>query len=229
MLFTNSRSYVSTANNDNINVGSAAKNRQHTMMMFKKTTTTTAASSSISTIKNVDRTSTNRSYIKNRITSKPPSPPEEERKIIWGEPFWNLFHLMAEKVKEGDFPKVRSEILRIIFTICSNLPCPDCTAHAVHYLNGINFNNIQTKAQLKDMLYRFHNTVNARKRRTVFPRDQLDEKYSKGKFVPNLDRFFYFFSMKHHNVRLISNDLHRTRLTKDLRIWFQENIHYFET
>ena len=135
---------------------------------------------------------------------------------------------MAEKVKDSEFPKVRSDLLRIIFTICSNLPCPDCTTHAVHYLNGINFNNIQTKIQLKDMLHTFHNVVNKRKNRALFPREELDAKYSKGNFNVNLDRFFFFFSMKHHNVRLISNDLHRKRITKYLREWFIEQRTCFD-
>lgn len=237
MLFTNSRSYVSTVNNDNVNVGSV-KNTQPTMMMFKRTTVSSSKKTDshtkeapVSNTLPVPQPTHKKRYnafAQSRIP-KQPTPPVEERKILWGEPFWNLLHLIAEKVKEEEFPKVRAEILRIIFTICSNLPCPDCTSHAVHYLNGINFNNIQTKIQLKDMLHRFHNAVNVRKHRPLFPRDQVDEKYAKGNFKANLDRFFYFFSMKHHSVRLITNDLHRSRITKNLRLWFQENIHCFET
>lgn len=250
MHFTNSRSYIPTENTQNINIGSA-RNKNYPMMMFRKSTTvhsskpspnipmTHTSNNTTNAISQVDRgTIINKRplssfNVKNHIMAKqkqhPQTPPEEIKKIIWGEPFWNLFHLIAEKVKESDFPKVRSDVLRIIFSICSNLPCPDCTTHAVHYLNNINFNNIQTKEQLKNMLYMFHNEVNTRTHRPLFPRDQLDEKYSKGIFLPNLDRFFHFFSMKHNNARLISNDIFRVRLTKNLKEWFQTNLHCFET
>lgn len=152
----------------------------------------------------------------------------ESKKIRWGEPFWNLFHMMAEKVKESEFPKIRVELLNLIYTICTNLPCPDCTQHATHYLNGINFNAIHTKEQLKTMLYEFHNAVNARKGYPLFPRDQLDEKYQYSRVVPIMETFLFFYRQKHHSVRLMADDLHRQRMAKNFTEWFQANLHCFQ-
>lgn len=150
-----------------------------------------------------------------------------QKRILWGEPFWNLFHVLAEKVKESEFPKIRKELLNIIYTICTNLPCPDCTQHAVQYLNGINFNHIQTRDQLKDMLYHFHNAVNARKGYPLFPRDELDPRYTKAVFIPNVERFLYFFKLRHHSVRLMADDLHRQRLAKQIAEWIKTHFHCF--
>jgi hypothetical protein len=61
------------------------------------------------------------------------------KKMKWGEPIWNLFHVLAEKVKEETFANIREELLNIIYTICANLPCPDCANHATTYMNNINY------------------------------------------------------------------------------------------
>ena len=153
----------------------------------------------------------------------------QKKKITWGEPFWNLFHVLAEKVNEYEFYGIRKEFLNIIYTICSNLPCPDCTNHAVHYLNGINFNTIQTKEDLKNMLYNFHNAVNARKSFPIFPREKLEEKYKCGKTIMVIEQFLYFFNQRHYSMRLLADDLHRQRLTKSLTSWFKENLKHFES
>ena len=78
----------------------------------------------------------------------------------WGAPTWYMFHTLAEKVKEDCFGALRRELLNVIFTICANLPCPDCASHASEYMRGINFNAIKTKQNLKDLFFNFHNVVN---------------------------------------------------------------------
>lgn len=151
------------------------------------------------------------------------------KKIKWGEPFWNLFHVLAEKIREEHFSQVRQGLLNIIYTICSNLPCPDCTNHAVHYLNGVNFNEIQRKDQLRDMMYNFHNAVNVRKGYPLYPKDQVESKYTKGNLHVIVQQFWQHFLAKTYNFRLISDDLQRKRLSRSLQQWFEHNIHYFHT
>ena len=79
--------------------------------------------------------------------------------------------------KEESFHYIRVELLNNIYSICVNLPCPVCSAHAKEYMEKINFNTIRTKEDLKNMLFQFHNNVNLRKNVYLFPREQLDEKY----------------------------------------------------
>lgn len=147
---------------------------------------------------------------------------DTEKKIKWGEPFWNLFHVLAEKIKESEFPRLRVDLLNLIFSICSNLPCPECTKHAVAYLNGINFNTIQTKEQLKLMLFTFHNDVNARKHYPLFPLEKMD-KYKHGNLRPIVDMFFKHFVVKHTNFSLIADNMQRQKVTVNLVNWFNEN------
>jgi hypothetical protein len=152
----------------------------------------------------------------------------KKKSMKWGEPTWFLFHTLAEKIKPEFFNEIRAELLNIIYIICSNLPCPNCAKHAVDYMNGINFNTITTKDQLRMLLYRFHNEVNRRKGFAEFPFDQLSEKYSKHDTVKIIHYFMPFFEDKHKSIRMIADDMHRMRVALQLKSWFNKNIGAFD-
>jgi hypothetical protein len=150
------------------------------------------------------------------------------KKMKWGEPTWFLFHTIAEKVKAEYFSLVRTELLNNIFIICKNLPCPMCASHATQYLNGVNFNTIRTKDDLKLMLFHFHNAVNAKKGFPIFHLVDLDEKYSKAVTLNIINNFIMHFRDKHKSIHMISDDLYRQRLAGLLIKWFSTNIQYFQ-
>ena len=150
------------------------------------------------------------------------------KKMKWGEPTWFLFHTLAQKVKDEYFNDIKDELLNNIVTICGNLPCPACADHAMEYMKKIQPAAIRTKQDLKNMLYVFHNEVNKRKGFDTFPYDQLDEKYSKANTVNIIQYFINAFEDKHKSIHMIANDMHRGRITKKLKEWFQENLQYFD-
>jgi len=156
-----------------------------------------------------------------------PSSSNNPKPMRWGEPIWFLFHTLAEKVREDKFLFVREKLLNLINIICNNLPCPICAEHAKIYLKGINFKSIQTKAQLKEFLWTFHNSVNIRKKYPLFSREELDEKYKTAITINIINNFMNVFSKKSMSIRLIADDLYRARLIGDLKIWFNTNIEYF--
>jgi hypothetical protein len=171
--------------------------------------------------------------INNRVNRNVPQEPEsagkpKSKSMKWGEPTWFLFHTLAEKIKPEYFQEVRVELLNIIYTICTNLPCPDCAKHATDYMNGVNFNTIITKDHLRLVLHRFHNEVNRRKGFAEFPLDQLSEKYSKADTVKIIHYFMPFFEDKHASIRMIADDMHRSRIALQLKSWFNKNIGAFE-
>ena len=153
--------------------------------------------------------------------------PTGPKKMSWGEPTWALFHVLAEKVKDEEFERIRLELLNVIYTICSNLPCPDCANHAAMYLNDIRYQNIQTKAQLKNMLWAFHNVVNKKKDFPQFPRDQLETKYAAYPLIPVLHAFMVKFQDKHRSIRMIADDFHRSKISEKLKGWFNDHISSF--
>lgn len=149
------------------------------------------------------------------------------KKILWGEPIWFLFHTLAHKVKDESFIKIKSELLNIIFLICTNLPCPDCATHATRYLQGINFDAIITKDQLKDMLFNFHNSVNMKKGVPIFPRDQLDLKYNCAVTANIINNFYYNFDKTTNNQKMAANSFHRTRTIQRMKNWVANNLNNF--
>ena len=160
-------------------------------------------------------------------TQLQPEPPKDTKTMKWGEQTWFLLHTIAEKIRDESFSSIREELLQIIYTICINLPCPDCATHATAYLNGINFNAIQTKEQLKNMLFTFHNVVNARKGYSQFYRGDLDEKYSKAVTLNIILNFMKYFENKTSNAHMMANNLYRTKAIANIKGWFNKNMRYF--
>jgi hypothetical protein len=145
----------------------------------------------------------------------------------WGEPTWFIFHTLAEKIKDEYFPVIKTELLNNIYAICKNLPCPMCASHAVQYLNGINFNSIRTKEDLKIMLFNFHNAVNEKKGLPLFNVADLNDKYSKAVTLNIINNFIMHFRDKHKSIHMIADDLYRERLSGLLMSWFSTNLKYF--
>ena len=160
----------------------------------------------------------------------PPSPPpvvSDGAKMKWGKPIWTFFHLLAHKVKESDFNAIRSQLLNTIYSICSVLPCPVCSEHAKRYLQAINFNNICTKQDLKQMICNFHNDVNKRKGYTIFNSENLDETYDKMSLVDSINQFIFHFEDKHRSAKLMADDMMRKQTSVIVKKWIKDNIQYF--
>jgi hypothetical protein len=165
----------------------------------------------------------NKPVEENKVVEKKP----RVKEMLWGEPTWFLFHTLAEKIKEEEFLNLRFELLGYIKKICGNLPCPTCAQHASKYLNGINFNTIQSKKDLQFMLFSFHNDINKNKNYELFNFNDLHEKYSSAVTVNIVKNFFYHFSKKQYNVRMAVDNLHRHKLLKDFRIWLESKYYCF--
>lgn len=152
----------------------------------------------------------------------------QKKKMKWGQPVWFFFHTMAEKVKPESFAIIRMELLQLVTSICKNLPCPTCSQHAVTYLANTNINTIQTKDQLIDFFYTFHNDVNKRKGLAQFPRELLQEKYSKANTLNIINHFLVNLLDKSYSIRMIADDFHRKRLVEDIKKWLNNNLQHFQ-
>ena len=164
------------------------------------------------------------------ITVPPPkedSKTEHAGKMKWGAPIWYLFHTLAEKVKEETFPIIRKELLDIIFTICVNLPCPDCANHATRFMQGINFDTILTKSDLKELLFRFHNAVNIKKGFPLFERAELDELYARANTTNIIKNFFLVYQSPAPKVTV--NSFYKSRSISNIKSWIIQNcVQYFD-
>jgi hypothetical protein len=161
------------------------------------------------------------------IVPTPPPPPSNVGKVKWGPAVWFFLHTVSVKIKDEAFQSLRTELLSHIYAICCNLPCPECSNHAKAYLDGINFNTIQTKYDLKKMLWAFHNSVNQRKGYTFFPFEQVDETFLKAITNNIFINFIAHFSDRNRSLKLLPTDLHRSRLCNTLKLWLNSNINAF--
>jgi len=148
-------------------------------------------------------------------------------KMKWGAPTWTFLHTLVEQFKDSSFRSMRQELFRIIFTICTNLPCPICSKHAQEYLSKININSIQTKQDMIHMMFAFHNEVNARKNVAQFPIAGLD-KYKSGNYKAITNNFIVVFQEKTKNIHLIADEMYRQRNIAIVKRWIVDNIDHIE-
>ncbi len=168
--------------------------------------------------------------LNNSFTASATQIVEKPTNMVWGKPTWYMLHTLAEKIKSEYFPQLRVEILNIIMRICNNLPCPDCTNHATAYMNRLNFYNIQTKEQLKMMLFQFHNNVNSKKKGyPMFPMNKLDSTYQRANTTNIITNFFHHFSKTNYSGRMGTENFHRTRTVRDIKEWIKVKAQYFDS
>ena len=144
----------------------------------------------------------------------------------WGPAIWIFLHTMAAKIKEDRYSAVAPQLFLFIQKICSNLPCPDCAAHARSFLSKIVFSRVATKLDLIRLLFIFHNSVNRRLKKSVFPIDNID-RYSKYSLIIAYNQFIGAFSTK-GNMKLLTESFQRKMVIQDLKKWLFNNIQIFK-
>jgi hypothetical protein len=205
MQFVNHRQQI--LNNDNSNLKNM---RQFMMLPFKQPSKSNVSTPPVPIIlPNTDNAS-------------------GKKKMPWGEATWFLLHTLSYKLKPEYFNKIKGDLLNNLFTICSNLPCPICATHAKDYIKSSNFFNLNSKEELKQFFFKFHNEINKQKGFALFNYDDFDEKYKYANTLNVIKNFMFYFKDKHHSIRLLADDLYRARLVVSLQSWFSNNIQQFE-
>lgn len=141
----------------------------------------------------------------------------------WGPPTWTFLHVLAEKICEDEFKNIIPNLIVYLRRIVTNLPCPNCANHGTQFLNRVNFNNIKTKQDFKNILCYFHNNVNRQKRKPLFNPEGLSERYSSINMVEAYNGFISVFQSG-NNFKLLADSLQRKLLIKDLREWFLRQL-----
>lgn len=145
---------------------------------------------------------------------------------IWGPACWNLFHTLAEKIKEDHFPIVGKQLYSQILLICQNLPCNDCSDHAKLFLSKVHLNNLNTKNDLKNLLYVFHNAVNRRKQKSSYKYENLDS-YKSNNIIIVFNKFSATYNTN-GNMQLIAENYYRLRILSAFKKWLMQNISHFD-
>ena len=148
-------------------------------------------------------------------------------KDVWGPATWTLFHTLAEKIKDEHYNELLPDMLIMIKRICMNLPCPDCSAHAIQTMSKVSASHFPTKDSFKTFLFHFHNSVNMRTGKQAVSLDELNAKYARANTFMIVPYFIKVFSYRNTNVRLLINSFHKDLLIKDFIKWMRENSFKF--
>jgi hypothetical protein len=143
----------------------------------------------------------------------------------WGTPTWFYFHSLAEQIDEIFYMENHKTIFNYIKSICSCLPCPDCTNHATTYLSKINVNNLRRKIDLKYMLIDFHNNVNIRKNKPIFKNYDM---YKLSRIEPIYTEFRSQYLNNKIQNRGFNQTLQRKKIIEDLDKFMTNNINKFK-
>jgi hypothetical protein len=160
-------------------------------------------------------------------TTSPAIKPSDGNRMTWGAPTWTLLHMIPEKINYDNFVKNKDSIIRLIVTICSNLPCPTCSQHANEYMKKVNFIAIKTPEDLKKMLFVFHNSVNQQKGYAQYSYDDMN-KYVDLDYTTVLNEFMSHYQKKIYAPNLIAQQMYRQKQVEVVKTWFRENLHLFQ-
>lgn len=134
----------------------------------------------------------------------------------WGNISWILMHSLAQKVTENKFINCKQILIRIIFDICSNLPCPDCREHAIKLLKTSNIHKISNKKQLISFLCEFHNIVNKKLKKPTKRIEEVEKQYSTAKLNMIVSIFFKVYNSVIYNEKMLADSFRRKIFLKKL-------------
>ena len=144
----------------------------------------------------------------------------------WGNATWYLFHTLAEKLKP-EFSGESGELFRQIKLLCTNLPCPDCSQHATSCLNDVNTNSINSRENLIEFIWQFHNRVNGRIGKAQFSREECRRKYTYSITRIIFTNFISVFKMNARNEKAMMHSYRRQMSTQGFEKYMYANTHKY--
>lgn len=143
----------------------------------------------------------------------------------WAQITWLFLHSFAEKIHVDFFNKNKSDCLGLIKYVCHNLPCPECRKHAIRYIEKINIYNCKTKADLIKYIWNFHNNVNKRLKKKIYPFEKLSM-YKNAVFPKIFLRFIKELKRPYYYTKTM-NSWQRQRASDKLIFYFKYNMKHF--
>jgi hypothetical protein len=119
---------------------------------------------------------------------------------IWGPITWNLLHTITEKIYDDRFIYAKIDVVNIILLILQNIPCPICREHAETFIKKHNINLCNSRDELINYIFNFHNESNRHAENPIFGKNVLT-KYKTFNFNVIVNEYMKYYK----NVR--SDDL----------------------
>ena len=105
---------------------------------------------------------------------------------VWANAYWNFFHIFSYNMNETKLNEKNIKLIHIfINTLVSLIPCDLCKIDTTQYFENKSFKTLKTKKEFVFFFYEFHNYVNKKTRKNLFPIKILN-KYNKNSVVEPL-------------------------------------------
>lgn len=144
----------------------------------------------------------------------------------WGNAVWYLFHTLAEKLRPEN-SGAAPVILHYFKNICSTLPCPTCSQHAMHNLRSMSNRRVTNKNELAHFIYDFHNRVNAQLHKPKMSVINCRKKYYYANTRNIILNFKKYMTINRGNPKLMLGNQSQKSNINMLLSWLQTNLHMF--
>lgn len=140
----------------------------------------------------------------------------------WGPSVWIFLHTLVARVKDESYDKIKQSLFNQIKSICTHLPCPECTEHATAYVKTVQPKHISTKQHLIYFLYNFHNIVNKNNRKKMFAKESLTF-YETNNLKNAYKAFITNYTKSVHNPHQMNSNAQRIQIGRGLYKWMCDN------
>ena len=144
----------------------------------------------------------------------------------WGNAMWYFIHTLTYKLKDEHSDK-SYEIMKLIYNICINTPCPTCSEDAKQTLNNLNMNKIKKREDLIRVMFEFHNIVNNKLNKTEFTMKEFNNKYKKANTLNIFNYFIILMNKKINNEKAMVYTLNRKIAINNIYNYIYKNNNYF--
>ena len=139
-------------------------------------------------------------------------------KSVWGPATWAMLHCLVLKIKD-DANNIE-QLKTIITSICDNLPCPYCAAHAKSMIQKSNFSKFKDVLSLRVFIFQLHNKVNERLKKPQIEYSEHLEKYKNSKLVDVINTFVKAFN-NNGGTTMMLYSFHKKQVTNQLKTYFK--------
>ena len=141
-------------------------------------------------------------------------------KSVWGPATWAMLHCLVLKIKD-DANNI-NQLKILINSICDNLPCPYCAAHARTLIQKSNFSKMQDVLSLRVFVFQLHNKVNEKLKKPQMEYSEHLEKYKTVNLVNVINTFVKTYN-DNSGTTMMLYSFHKKQVTNQLKMFFTKN------
>jgi hypothetical protein len=149
------------------------------------------------------------------------------KKSEWGPIVWKVLHCITIKIKDEEFINQREKLIELITKICSNLPCPHCSSHAIRIINNYKLKYVKKKEDLIKFVHFMHNLVNKKTKKNTHSIEIIDNYKNYNTKNVLSDYYRMNTNYKTPNVKMMLHTHSRNEFLKFFYNYFNANISKF--